>query len=134
MLDSFAAPWTVACQVPLSMLFPRQEYWSGLPFPSPEDLSWPWDLTCTSCVSWIGRKILYQCAIWEDFAISYQLLFLLDAIVSLQLIFHCIWNSLQYNSVIFFKIDRMKYENISVARAQILFSLRGKIWNVITYS
>ena len=31
-------PWTVARQVPLSMEFSRQEYWSGLPFPSPEDL------------------------------------------------------------------------------------------------
>ena len=31
-------PWTVACQVPLSMGFPRQEYWSGLPFPSPGEL------------------------------------------------------------------------------------------------
>ena len=31
----FATPWTVAHQVPLSMGFPRQEYWSGLPFPSP---------------------------------------------------------------------------------------------------
>ena len=30
----FATPWTVACQAPLSMKFPRQEYWSGLPFPS----------------------------------------------------------------------------------------------------
>ena len=29
----FATPWTVACQAPLSMGFPRQEYWSGLPFP-----------------------------------------------------------------------------------------------------
>jgi len=29
-------PWTVACQAPLSMGFPRQEYWSGLPFPSPD--------------------------------------------------------------------------------------------------
>ena len=28
-------PWTVACQAPLSMGFPRQQYWSGLPFPSP---------------------------------------------------------------------------------------------------
>ena len=28
-------PWTVACQAPLSMEFPRQEYWSGLSFPSP---------------------------------------------------------------------------------------------------
>ena len=34
-------PWTVACQAPLSMGFSRQEYWSGLPFPSPGDLSHP---------------------------------------------------------------------------------------------
>ena len=32
-------PWTVACHVPLSTGFPRQEYWSGLSFPSPGDLS-----------------------------------------------------------------------------------------------
>ena len=31
----FATPWTVACQVPLSMEFSRQEYWNGLLFPSP---------------------------------------------------------------------------------------------------
>ena len=36
----FAAPWTVARQLPLSLGFPRQEYWNGLPFPSPE---------CTVC-------------------------------------------------------------------------------------
>ena len=30
----FVAPWTVACQGPLSMGFPRSEHWSGLPFPS----------------------------------------------------------------------------------------------------
>ena len=36
--DSFAASWTVAHQAPLSMEFSRQEYWSGLPFPSPGDL------------------------------------------------------------------------------------------------
>ena len=34
----FATPRTVDCQAPLSMGFPRQEYWSGLPFPSPGDL------------------------------------------------------------------------------------------------
>ena len=34
-------PWTIACQAPLSMGFPRQEYWSRLPFPSPRDLSDP---------------------------------------------------------------------------------------------
>ena len=34
-------PWTVAYQVPPSMGFSRQEYWSGLPFPSPGDLPDP---------------------------------------------------------------------------------------------
>ena len=37
----FATPWTVARQAPLSMGFSRQEYWSGLPFPSPGDLPNP---------------------------------------------------------------------------------------------
>ena len=31
----FATPWTVASQAPQSMKFSKQEYWSGLPFPSP---------------------------------------------------------------------------------------------------
>ena len=38
--DSFVTPWT-ACQAPLSMGFPRQEHWSGLPFPAPGDLPYP---------------------------------------------------------------------------------------------
>ena len=37
----FAAPWTVACQAPPPLGFSRQEYWSGLPFPSPGDLPNP---------------------------------------------------------------------------------------------
>ena len=37
----FVTLWTVACQAPLSMGFPRQEYWSGLPFPPPGDLPNP---------------------------------------------------------------------------------------------
>ena len=37
----FATPWTVAYQSPQSMEFSRQEYWSGLPFPSPGDLPHP---------------------------------------------------------------------------------------------
>ena len=36
------APWTVACQAPLSMGFPCQEYWNVLPFPTPGDLPDPW--------------------------------------------------------------------------------------------
>ena len=39
--STLATPWTVAHQAPLSMGFSRQEYWSGLPFPSPGDLPNP---------------------------------------------------------------------------------------------
>ena len=33
----FVTPWTVDCQAPPSMGFSKQEYWNGLPFPSPGD-------------------------------------------------------------------------------------------------
>ena len=52
----FVTPWTVAQQAPLSMGFLKQEHWSGLPFPPP---SRPRDQTHISCVSYIGRQILY---------------------------------------------------------------------------
>ena len=41
MSTSIANPWTVAHQAPLSLQFPRQEYYSGLPSPSPGDLPNP---------------------------------------------------------------------------------------------
>ena len=41
LFDYLGAPWTAARQAPLSMGFSRQEYWSGLPFPSPGDLPNP---------------------------------------------------------------------------------------------
>ena len=37
----FVTPWTITYHIPLSVGFSRQEYWSGLPFPSPEDLPDP---------------------------------------------------------------------------------------------
>ena len=40
-VQRFVTPWTVAYQAPPSMGFSRQEYWSGLPFPSPENLPDP---------------------------------------------------------------------------------------------
>ena len=48
-------PCTEACQAPLSMKFSRQEYWSGQPFPSPEDLTQGLNLDFSHC-----RQILYQ--------------------------------------------------------------------------
>ena len=38
---SFVTPWTMALQAPLSVGFPRQEYWSGLPLPNPGNLPNP---------------------------------------------------------------------------------------------
>ena len=49
----FATLWTVACQAFLSMGFPKQEYWSGLPFPSPGS-SRSRGRTHVSCVSCIA--------------------------------------------------------------------------------
>ena len=40
-MPNSAIPWAIARQTPLSVGFPRQEYWNGLPFPSPEDLPDP---------------------------------------------------------------------------------------------
>ena len=56
----FVAPWTVAHQTPLSMGFSRQEYGSGLPFPSPGDPPNP-GIELMSHVSCIGRRFLYCC-------------------------------------------------------------------------
>ena len=50
----FATPWTVAHQAPLSMGFSRQEYWSGLPLPSPGDIPDTRDRTQVSCIA--GRR------------------------------------------------------------------------------
>ena len=41
LVQQFVTPWTIDHQAPLSMGFPRQEYWSGLPFPVPGDLPDP---------------------------------------------------------------------------------------------
>ena len=40
-MSDFVTQWTVACQFPLSIELSRQEYWSGLPFPSPGNLPDP---------------------------------------------------------------------------------------------
>ena len=50
------APWTVACQAPLSMGFPRHEYWSEVPFPSPRDLPDPGIESMLSCRKLICYK------------------------------------------------------------------------------
>ena len=68
-----ASPRTVAHQAPLSMGFPRQEYWSGLPFPSPGDgSSLLKDQTCVSYICCNGRQVLYHWASWEAMNMNHQ--------------------------------------------------------------
>ena len=54
----FVTPWTVVCQAPLTMGFSRQEYWSGVPFPSPGDLPNPGIKLCSPSL----QQILYNWA------------------------------------------------------------------------
>ena len=65
-----ATPWTVAHQAPMSLGFPRQESWSGLPFPPPGDLPDPGDSTHVSRISCIGRWILNHCTTSGDLSPS----------------------------------------------------------------
>ena len=68
----FVTPWTLALQTSLSMGFPRQEYWSGLPFPSSGNIPNPgiellgYSQPRISYVSWITdiRRVLYQLRQW----------------------------------------------------------------------
>ena len=61
----FVTPWTVAYHTPLSMGFSRQEYWSGLLFPSPEDLPNPGIKPASPALAGVGRWILYHWATRE---------------------------------------------------------------------
>ena len=61
----FLTLWTVARQALLSMGFSRQEYCSGLPCPSPGDSPDPEIKPAVSCITCIGRQILYHWATWE---------------------------------------------------------------------
>ena len=60
----FATPKTVVHQAPLPVRFPGQECWDGWPFLL-QETSWPRDWTYLSCVSWIGRWVLYHWATGE---------------------------------------------------------------------
>ena len=62
----FVTPWTVAHQAPLSMRFSRQEYWSGLPFPSPGDLPDPGIEPASLTSPTLAGRFFTNCATWES--------------------------------------------------------------------
>ena len=66
MTQLFTTSWTVACRAPLSMGFPRQEYWSGLPSPPPGDLPDPKIEPTFPVSSALAGEFFYHCTTWED--------------------------------------------------------------------
>ena len=94
---SFVTPWTIACQAPLSMRFPRQEYWSRLPFPSPGNLPNPGIKPMSFVSSALAKWILYYCATREAgkcFPSIKILTFLCDIIVAIL----CFYFSMYFKS------------------------------------
>ena len=89
---TLATPWTIAHQAPLSMGFSRQEYWDGLPFPSPGDLPNP--------------GLLHSDRFFTDWAMRevYNYFQILGAmsLFSKQIITHCFWKCIVSNSVLAF--------------------------------
>ena len=61
----FTATWTVACQTPLSIGFSRQEYWSGVPFPTLEDLPDPGIKPMSLVSSALAGRFFTTSATWE---------------------------------------------------------------------
>ena len=61
----FVAPWTVTHQTLLSMDFSRQEYWSGLPFPTPVDLPDPGIKPKSLASPALAGRFFTNCATWE---------------------------------------------------------------------
>ena len=79
----FVTTWTVAWQAPPSMEFPRQEYWSRLPFLL-QGSSRPRDWTHVSCISCIGRQILNYWVAWEALSIYTSLIFYLVGLIIIE--------------------------------------------------
>ena len=65
MPDFSLTPWTVALQAPLSMGFPREEYWSGLPFPCPGNLPDPGIETRSLASSVLAGRLFITSVTWE---------------------------------------------------------------------
>ena len=62
--------WTVACQAPLSMIFSKQEYWSGLPSPPPGDLPDPRSKPVSLMSPALAGRFFTTKATWEAHLVS----------------------------------------------------------------
>ena len=75
-MSNFATPWTIACQAPLPIIFSRQKYWSGLPFPALGDLLDP-GIKLRSLLHWqVGSLPWVPPGKPEDLFISFRFCFI----------------------------------------------------------
>ena len=82
----FATPCTVAHQAPLSMEFSRQEYWSGLPFPTPRDLPDPGIKPLSPAFPALAGRFFTASATWE--------------VPHIFIVLHKIFSSVQFSSLV----------------------------------
>ena len=74
-IQLFSTTWTVAHQAPLTMEFPRQEYWNDLPFPSPRDLPNPGiKPTSLMCLAFTDEYLQFSSVQFSSVAQSCQTL------------------------------------------------------------
>ena len=73
-IQFFATLWTAAHQAPLSMGFPRQEYWDGLLFPTPEDLPDAGIEPVSPVSPSLAGGFLTNCATWEAHRVMLMIL------------------------------------------------------------
>ena len=128
MSDSLATSWTVACQAPLSMGFPRQEYWSGLPFSFPrfsitdmyQKRPQPPNKTV---INYSGLKCLSSL----DPSLASDIFLGICLILSCILLSHEVWFTLYLSYTMTMPLDAFYYRNLLIVCPIEHFFLRLKI-------
>ena len=83
-------PWTVACQAPLSTEFSRQEYWSGLPSPTPVDLPNSGFETASLASPALAGRFVTTRTTWEASVFIYRFLTLCLDLLNAKAILYCL--------------------------------------------
>ena len=121
----------------LSMEFSKQEYWSGLPFPSPRGSSWPRDQTQISCIAggfftvWATRKLLFSYSI---FIFSFPPFYFPSSLFSFSVSLHLLWlsPSIQGHLVpgLWQQLSLASFTLLSIQHSVVVFSHRVSFHNL----
>ena len=109
----FATLWTIAHQVPLSMVFSRQEYWSGLPFPIPECLPNPGIQPVSPLSPSLAGTFFTTVPHCEHTKLPFSLLFSVSEIQSLPMQIKALAYAGQKKKKLFGKVVKNKRQTLS---------------------